>query len=352
MKRILLLIDNMGQGGAERQMSYLAIGFKRKGYEVRLIKFFQGESVYKDDLDKANIKIEVAPCGTSKIKRPLYIAKVIRKWKPDKVIVYKDGACMAACIARMLTKFKLIVSERNTTQILSKRERIKFHLYRMADIVVPNSRSQANFLIKNTPWLKHKLCVITNTIDTEKFSPGIEKSEACHRIITTARIAPQKNILNYIEAIAILKKDGVKAHFDWYGRPEHQDYFDEIKNRVNQLELDDYITFHGGVSNIEECYRNATHFCLPSLYEGFPNVLCEAMASGLICTASNVCDNPYIIHDSNLLFDPEDPISIADTIKRSLDLSVEKQVKLRKANRDNIVNLCSAEAFITQYEAL
>lgn len=54
--------------------------------------------------------------------------------------------------------------------------------------------------------------------------------------------------------------------------------------------------------SIEVEYRKADVFCLPSLYEGYPNVVAEAMSCGLPILCSNVCENPYIVEEGAMAF--------------------------------------------------
>ena len=344
----------MSQGGAERQLSYLAIGLKKDGHDVRLIKFYNGVNAYKPDLDKQGIYTEIYTNGKNAFKRPFVIANIIKKWQPQMVIAYKDGACMASCMARCLTTFNLIVSERNTTQHLSIRERLKFQLYRKANKVVPNSFSQDRFIKCNAPWLKDKLKVISNMIDLEKFYPSNKDLNLNYipHIITVGRISRQKNVKTYLKAIHLIKKHNIKCHFSWWGHPESEEYYAEVQNLAAELNISDFITFHAGSQDIANIYREATHFCLPSTYEGFPNVLCEAMASGLVCTASNICDNPYILNNPKRLFNPEDPISIANCLIKSLSISKSEQHKEGYDNCLRIRNLCSPNIFIKEYENL
>lgn len=340
----------MKSGGAERQLTYLAIQFKAAGFYPRLIKFYPGENFYQSDLDRAGIETEDCPPGRSAFGRVASIVKLVRSWKPDLVVTYKDGTSIAACLARIFTRFNLAVSERNTTQRLSAKERIKFQLYRLANHVVPNSFSQAKFMAENAPWLDGKVSVITNMIDDAKFSPAVEHvHNKVPKVITTARIAPQKNILNYLEAIKILRDKGVAATFEWYGRVHEEAYWEEVKRRVSVLKLSDLVTFHGNASNVVDVYRSADIFCLPSIYEGFPNVLCEAMSCGMIAVASDVCDNGDILNDRHFLFDPKDAEAMADTIERSLKLTPTVQVEIGIRNRRRIIELCSPKTFTADY---
>ncbi len=353
MAKILLLIDEMSQGGAERQLSYLAIELRRVGHDVRLVKFYGGDNFYKSDLEEAGIKTEVCPEGQSRMKRPIAIARLVKAWRPDLTVAYMDGTCMAACLAKLFVRFNLAVSERNTTQVLSRREKMKFRIYSLANHVVPNSWSQAHFIERHAHWLTPKVRVITNMIDTSKFHPASKPAERdVPSVITTARIAPQKNLPVYMDAIRILKDRGVKAHFDWYGRPEYEDYYQDVLERVRINGIGDMVTFHGSSKELPRLYREATMFCLPSTYEGFPNVLCEAMSSGLVCVASDVCDNPDILQDTARRFEPGDAKAIADVLQDALALDERQRQEEGKENRIRIESLCSPKRFLTDYESL
>lgn len=353
--KILLLIDALSSGGAERQMSYLAINLKKAGHEVRLMTFYDIDCFYESDLKKAGIAIECDQKCKSMLYRVRKIVNVVKEWNPRVVIAYKRGASMAACIAKMFAKFLLIVSERNTTQTLSLSERIKFSFYSMSDIVVPNSYSQARFIYSHFPRLKRKTYVVTNMVDTDKFQPISMRSNNMPVILTTARLMQQKNVLTYLDAISIVKQRGVKCHFDWYGSGNGTpDYVEVIKNKVKELDIEDMIAFHEPERNVQQLYQNADIFCLPSLYEGFPNVICEAMSSGLPVVCSNVCDNQNIVEPNvnGLLFSPSDPDEIADKLVAMLQMSNSEKEIMRNANRLKIVQMCSPDAFVKNMEQL
>lgn len=339
----------MSHGGAERQMGYLAREFKKLDYEVKLVKFYPSENSFKTDYEDFGIEPELAECGPSKWARPMYIARIIKLYKPDAVIAYKDGACMGACLAKLFVKFNLIVSERNTTQILSLKEKLKFCLYSLSNHVVANSVSQANFIKKRFRWLRHKTVVITNMLDTDKYLKCNHDSKPSISVLTTARIAEQKNVINYLYALKILKGQSINIHFDWFGYIQEDDYYENIKEIISIHNLQDYITFHPATNDVLSLYDSYTYFCLPSKFEGFPNSLCEAMASGMICVASDVCDNPHILKDQRFLFNPDDPNDIAERIKFALNLTDSEKTDISGNNRNEIILLCSPDSFITKY---
>lgn len=349
MKKVLLLIDDLGQGGAERQITYLAKELHNRNIIVRLVKFFPGESSYANYLYENGIIPEINLRGKNRWKRILEIIKLIKVWKPNLTIVYKDGTCIAACLAKLFINFRLAVSERNTTQRLSTRERLKFNIFRTADYIIPNSFSQTSFIKKNFSFLSHKIVTIINTIDTEYFLPS--QTNICQkRVIIAARLTPQKNVLLFLDALHLAKLNSDYVHFDWFGKIHSIQYYEDIQKKVKSLGLTNLITFHKeGCENIQEEYQRSTHLCLPSIYEGFPNVLCEGMSSGLVCCASNICDNPIILNNERFLFNPKDPADMASKIRAALALPKEEIKTLKSENRKKIIELCSADNFIRQY---
>ncbi|MCH5230107.1 MAG: glycosyltransferase [Muribaculaceae bacterium] len=353
-KKILLITDALVQGGAERQIVNLAIGLKKRNYNIRLISFYPYENFFEKLLTVNNINVETYENGINGLKRSYIIYKLVRLWKPNAVITYKGGPSMAACIARLFTKFNLIVSERNITLKKGIKDYLKFNLFRKADYVVPNSFTQGKYIEENFSFLKKKIKVINNMVDTETFKPSDKNfNNEKINIITTARISPQKNILNYLHAIHLLKKDNVNCHFNWYGRiNSSDDYWNQIEKKIINLDIGDMVTFHGPKNNIVEKYHENDIFILPSYYEGFPNVLCEAMACGLPCIASNVSDSPYILNNENCIVDPNNPYNIAEVLKRMIIKNKEIREVEGEKNRLRILDLCSEEKFLDNYSKL
>ncbi len=352
--KVLLLIDAMPLGGAERQMSYLAIGLKKAGHRVRLVTFFDLDNGYFKDLLKEDIHTEVYEKGKNPLIRAFVIRSIVNNFKPDMTVAYKFGTTVAACMAQCLGKrFNLVVSERNTTQQLTAKEKLKFVLYRLATYIVPNSFTQAKFIEKHYPNLLSKIRVITNMVDTQKFRPPLERPKnPIPVVLTTARVSPQKNITNYIKAIKIIKDKGIKARFEWYGYRSSDNYLEEIKKLASELNVEEMISFNDSVNNVVELYHKADIFCLPSLFEGFPNVLCESMSCGLISLASNICDNMVIQMDTNFLFDPKDPNDIADKIENAIYFPEDLKRNIMEKNVHRIYSLCSESVFLDKYAKL
>lgn len=353
MSKILCLIENLGSGGAERQLTGLATLLKKQGYDVE-IWYYVKKEFYLPYLQENNVNGRYLSDARNPFKRFFAFRRHIKQWKPDTVISYSVSPSMIVCLIKLFgAKFKLIVSERSTTQRLNKREKIKFLLYRWADVIVPNSQSQANFIDKNFSSLKHKVKIITNFVDTDKFSPSIAPKSTHEetRMVCVGRLMLPKNLPSFVEAIAKVVSDGFRIQVDWFGQDLQDKYSHQVHDAVKEKGLEEVFIFHQPTSTIEDEYRKADVFCLPSIYEGFPNVLCEAMSCGLPVICSRVCDNPTIVkeNENGLLFDPLDIGNMAATIEEFILQSPEAKEQMGEKSRKIALEVFSDSVFIKKY---
>lgn len=353
MPRILCLIESIGSGGAERQLTGLAVMLKQQGYQLEVC-YYVNRDFYLPYLQENGVESCFLAEGSNPKQRFFALRKHIKAFKPDTVISYSTSPSMITCLLKLLgAKFNLIVSERNTTQQIGKMEKLRFFMYRWANHIVPNSHSQAAFINKHFPILSDKVKVITNFVDTEKFSPSVEALPEHEetRMVCVGRLMPQKNLPRFIAAIGKVVNDGYKIHVDWFGQDLKDAYSEECHNAVKDCHLEEVFVFKEPSSSIQDEYRKADVFCLPSLYEGFPNVLCEAMSCGKPVLCSCVCDNPNIVSEdeNGCLFDPHNIEDMASTIERYLDLNAGKKNEMSTKSREIAVDLFSKDSFIRKY---
>ena len=352
MKTIVCFIDDLCLGGAQRQLVGLAGLLKSTGYEVRFCTY-HNNGFYVDAITEQNISYDYMTTMESSFKRIPEFVRYLNKVSPDVVISYIESPCIISCIAKIVnSRFKLIVSERNTSQKNGFNERVRFNLFRIADYIVPNSFSQEKFIKANYSFLNPKVRTITNFVDTNKFIPTTQKPN--NTIVSVGRISPQKNILNYLRAIKLVKDRGLKVRFEWYGDTDNAEYQKNCVDLIDHLGLEDYFRFYPAVKNILPIYQGALALCLPSIYEGFPNVICEAMSCGLPILCSNVCDNPDIVGEciNGFLFNPDNIEEMASAINRLCSMDNAILLDIKENNRDKAVNEFSAHNFLRKYQAI
>jgi len=356
MKRLLCLIENLGSGGAERQLTGLAVMLKQQGYEVE-VWYYVKKDFYLPYLQENGVVGRYLSDAANAKKRFFALRKHIKEYHPDTVISYSASTSMIVCVLKRLgEKYRLIVSERNTTQKLTRNEKLRFFCYRWADVIVPNSHSQAKFINDHFLELSNKVKVITNFVDTEKFKPSDEPIPSLEetRMVCVGRLMPQKNLPRFIEAIGKVVATGYKLYVDWFGQDLKDAYSADCHKALQEHHLEQSFVFHAPSSNIQEEYQKADVFCLPSLYEGFPNVLCEAMSCGKPVLSSRVCDNPNIVQEdeNGLLFDPLSVDNMVATIERYLELPQEKKTEMGKNSRQIAVGMFSKDAFVSKYNEI
>lgn len=355
MKKVLCLIESLGSGGAERQMTGLACMLKDNGIDVS-VATYDSQDFYKSSLIEHGIEPILASTSSSLLVRLWKIGCVVRLLKPDVVISYSRASSIVACVGKALgAKYKLIVSERNTTQVISKSELIKFKLYKYADVIVPNSYSQYSFIKQMYSQLISRTIVITNFVDTVLFQPHAKKERGnMFLIIVVARVQKQKNVINFIKSLKMVAAYRTDFHVKWYGCQSDDNYFSKCMKMVEDYGLSQQIEFVKPSSNISEEYNNADFFCLPSIYEGYPNVICEAMSSGLPVICSNVCDNPRIVEEgvNGFLFNPESVYDMASALEKMLSMGASERKIMGYNNRQKVLKNHSMQEFVNKYLAI
>lgn len=351
-KKILLFIDCLGAGGAQRQLVGLAVMLKNHGYDVKVATYFDID-FYQDQLTYAGVKNDVITGAADTHKRIFAVRSYFIKERPDWVIAYLDTPCLVASATRILgCKFNLIVSERNTTQHIGMNEYVRFNLFRFADYIVPNAHSQERFLVNRFPWMRRKLKTIVNFVDVDYFNVQRRARKKYPEVVVVASIWPSKNTLGFIEAVKILVDRGVGFHVSWYGKSEkHLHYFEQAQSLVDLYGLSEVVSLKDKTKQIKEVYQSADFFCLPSFYEGTPNVLCEALSCGLPIACSDVCDNSYYVQqgENGVLFDPKSPLDIADALERMINITDTEYSAFSQKSRAIAESKLSPRVFIDNY---
>lgn len=171
------------------------------------------------------------------------------------------------------------------------------------------------------------------------------------RVLTVGRMEIEKGHAVLLEAIAELARAGVAARLELVGDGSQ---LTTLRARAAALGVADRVAFAGwvGQDEIRERYARADVFCLPSLGEGVPVVLMEAMATSLPVVASRVMGIPELVEDgvSGLLVPPGRPEALARAIERLAGDAVLSR-RLAEGGRSKVMSDFRLDASAAQLQA-
>jgi glycosyltransferase involved in cell wall biosynthesis len=172
------------------------------------------------------------------------------------------------------------------------------------------------------------IVVIDNGVDTETYHPlpARDLPEARRRlglpeggllVGAVGRLTPVKGFDHLLEALSALAVEGLDLHLALVGDgPERQ----SLEKRCATLGLGEIVSFLGVRRDLPEIFPAFNVFCLPSIREGSPQVLLEAMACGCPVVASTAGGIPEVVENgvSGLLVKPGSTPGLTDALRRTL----------------------------------
>jgi glycosyltransferase involved in cell wall biosynthesis len=363
--KVLLIIDHFGPGGAQRQIVELACGMKRNGHEVEMFVYFPQYDFFRSLLREQGIAVHEFAKGRGFSFGVLArLVSLLRTRRFDAAVSYLSTSNIYAELAMPFSGgTKLVVSERTSRH--DDKSAVSAFLRRamhsLADKVVANSRTHCDWL-KSKWWLRDKAVCIYNGLNLERFRPESDavKPRGELRLVGIGRVGPEKNILRLIAALAILQAEfGVTAQVSWAGSRDDSEqgrrYCGEIDVALDALpEVRSRWHWLGVQADVPGLLRRHHALIHPSLYEGLPNAVCEALATGVPVLASDVCDHPLLVADGErgFLFDPQSTHGIAGAIAKFSALNEDERRRFSLNSRAYAVANLSVEKMVTAYERL
>ena len=371
--RIVMVADNLGPGGTQRQLCLIATALRSIGFFIKVI-IYQPNTFFADELQKHEI-----PIVYLKSRNLLHLAFLLRQElrlsMPDVVIGFDRRANLLVELSGFPKRsFSVIVSERSLDlpgSMHGIRYRLKraihYLLHRYADVIVSNSYAQGEIVERIMRRSAPRTVVIVNGVDTNHFQPDNRTDPTGGRglkLLVAARLSPVKNALRLIEAVHVVKslKPAIGIDVDWYGdvvAPKAVQnrllaYVRKVKEHIERAGIDDCFHIHPAQKDVRELYLRSDALCLPSLIEGCSNVIAEAMACGIPVLASRVGDNTRLVEDgrNGFLFDPLSVDDIAKTIIRFAELTVSARHAQGREGRHLAESLLSVDTLAARYTKL
>jgi glycosyltransferase involved in cell wall biosynthesis len=192
----------------------------------------------------------------------------------------------------------------------------------------------------------HQIAQIPNGVDTDIFKPFLPSNNQTN-ITFIGRLDKMKGVQVLLEAFKALNEDSVTAYLNIIGDGPDRE---KLKNCAVQAGIADSLNFCGEIVDIKPFLEKTAVFVLPSLSEGLPNVLLEAMACGLPIVTTRVGGNIDLIRDgvNGILVEPEHSDQLYQAMKKLL---IDKNLaeKLGREARKTAEEKFSLQGITDQY---
>ncbi|MDI9308958.1 MAG: glycosyltransferase family 4 protein [Limnohabitans sp.] len=292
MKKILLVIPTLQQGGAERVITELANEWARLGHMVSLVTLIKSDVFYDLHPNVNLIQLEFDN-RTKKIldffKLLFNLRKQIKTLNPDFVLSFLDRYNILTLVATRFLDIDVFVSDRaNPYEYVPKPVVVgRFLFYRFAKGIIAQTSLAKDFLTKK---LNHSnIQVIPNPVKAIHKSKNIVRENI---ILNVGRLVREKGQHYLIEMMSKLNIDNWKLVILGDGPLR-----ESLEKQIVDLSVQDRVILQGTVTNVEEWLHKSSIFAFSSVSEGFPNALVEAMAAGLPCVSFDCDAGPRDIID-------------------------------------------------------
>ncbi|WP_026669520.1 glycosyltransferase [Butyrivibrio sp. AE3006] len=304
-KKVVLISNTLTKGGAERVVSNLSL-YLSEEYDCDIL-------LNDDTVIDYPYKGQILTLGLPAVKdkRNLFyqayaFARRIQKLRQLKktgeyaaTLSFSDSANVANILSGNRYSMTILSVHTNITK-QGRDVRYKYivaplirFLYNKADKIIAVSKGVAADLTDNYGIDKQKIKVIYNGCDRDQIrrkvaEPLTEKEEKWlegdNIIVAMGRLDPSKGHWHLIRSLSLLKSRGINFKLLILGEGDLRGYLEKL---IKELELTDNVILGGFCDNPFKILAKADVYVMPSMYEGFPNSIIEAMCCGLPCIASD-----------------------------------------------------------------
>lgn len=297
--KIIQIIPCFNFGGAETMCENLIYSLADRGHSVSAISLFDTHTAVTERLEKRGIKITYLnkKLGLD-FKMFSKIFKVLKKEKPDIVHMHLNSVKYAAIAAKRAKIKGCVYTVHNMADkdaVGMARKVNKFYFKHKWIQPVALSEIVQDSIAEVYNMAKERIPVVYNGSDLGNCIKKIDYDiNGTVKLIHVGRFSEQKNHKGLIESFAKIHSAYSNTTLTLLGDGEKRE---EMEQYVETLSLSDCVTFMGNQSNVYTYLKDSDMFVFPSIYEGVPMTLIEAMGTGLPIVATNVGGIPNMIVD-------------------------------------------------------
>jgi len=358
---VLQLVEGVGFGGAEKKLLELTKRLDKKKFRIVVCCLGLNERI-KKEFEMLGTEVVVLPRG--KRLDPCMIFRVVQLIKKERIDIVMTTLFYADIVGSFAGKVAgvkavLFWETISAPEWLLKR---RFWLYRIAvrfcDWVIAVSQATARFVEERRKVPPTKIKIIPYGVDLDLFTVGsgvaVRKelgfADKDPVVGTVARIHPQKGHIYLIQAAERIISKFPNVRFVLVGDGELRS---SIENEVMAKHLDNHFFFLGFRSDVARLLESFDIFVLPSLYEGMPNVILEAMGCGKPVVATSVDGSKEVVIDgeTGLLVPPKNPERLAEAISYLLE-NRRVAEEFGRRGRERVATFFSLEKQIERFEKL
>jgi glycosyltransferase involved in cell wall biosynthesis len=341
--KIFLVVTGLEPGGAERQVVDLADQFIRLGFEV-IIVVLSGCVVISPQLESVNIiNLSLKKTPMSILSCLLKLRFLIADHNPTVVHSHMYHANIFCRLVKMLGINFLLV---NSAHSSNEGGRVRMLSYRytsyLCDFFTNVGADAVESFIARGAARRNNIFSVRNGINLENYhvftseeNLVIRKSllgvmdADCFIFMIVARLAPEKNLFNALDAVIELsaRVNNFKLFIVGSGP-----LLEELKSYSRTIDVEKYVEFMGYRSDVSQLLGGADSLILSSDYEGLPISVGEAMASGLP-VVSTECGGVSELVPSEFLVPVRDPVALAHTMYELMALSNQDRKRIGFGNR-------------------
>lgn len=316
---IVQIMPEFGMAGAEIMCENLLYELKKMGHKVVAISLYNYKSPITERLENAGIEVKYLNKKSGlDISMILKMSKFLKRENPDVVHTHRyvmqyaiPAAILSRVKKRVHTVHNIAVKENGkSARILAK---IFYHKCHVIPVALSNSVKKT--IIEEYKISDEKVPVVFNGINLSRCMSKTNYDVGdTFTIIHIGRFAQAKNHMALVQGFEIFHKNYKNTKLQLIGEGELKE---QIQNYTKTHKLDGCVEFMGLKDNVYTFLNGADVFALPSLYEGIPMTLIEAMGCGLPIVSTPVGGIPDMLkNEESALLVKGNPENISDAFER------------------------------------